>query len=128
MLVKKLRAIEKSDADVTADERRSRRLLLEGDGTGFSLHDTVIRAGTVTRMGYRNHLEAVCCIEGRGTLESIDDGRLWSIEPGTLYALDRHAKHILRADTAMRMVCVVSPPVVGAGLHRHGGSYPAAAE
>ncbi len=123
MLVRTLKQIENSPADVKADNWRSRRLLLKADGMGFSLHDTVIHAGTITRMWYRNHLEAVYCIEGRGTLEGLEDGRLWTIEPGTLYALDRHDKHVLRAETTLRLVCVFRPPVVGGEVHGPDGSY-----
>ena len=128
MLVRRLQDIENTPADVKADTWRSRRLLLKGDGMGFSVHDTIIHAGTITRMWYRHHLEAVYCIEGTGTLEALDSGELWSIEPGTLYALDRHDKHMLRAETTLRLVCVFQPGVVGTEVHGPDGSYPAAAE
>jgi L-ectoine synthase len=95
---------------------------------GFSLHDTIIRAGTTTRMWYRHHLEAVYCIEGRGSLESEQDGRTFAIEPGTLYALDAHDRHVLRAETDLRLVCVFNPPLVGDETHGPDGAYPAAAE
>jgi L-ectoine synthase len=108
----------------------SRRLLLAGDGMGFSLHDTIIRAGTSTRMEYRNHLEAVYCIEGRGSILETATGIRHPIEAGTVYALDRHDEHVLEAapDTHMRMVCVFNPPVTGNEVHDETGAYPAAAE
>jgi L-ectoine synthase len=40
----------------------SRRFLLRKDGMGFSMHETILRAGTETHMWYANHLEAVYCI------------------------------------------------------------------
>jgi hypothetical protein len=32
------------------------------------------------------------------------------IRPGTVYALDQHNKHVLRATTRLRMVCVFNRP------------------
>jgi L-ectoine synthase len=109
---------------VFADTWNSRRLLLADDGMGFSLHDTIIEAGTETRMWYRHHLEAVYCIEGEGTVEDTDTGTIHEIGPGTVYALDQHDKHVLRARTRMRMVCVFNPPCTGQETHDENGTYP----
>ena len=89
------------EQDVVGDTWRSRRLLLARDGMGFSLHDTIIEAGTETPMWYRNHLEAVYCIEGEGTVEEVEDGTVHEIGAGTVYALDQHDRHVLRARTPM---------------------------
>lgn len=124
MIVRDLRSIEGTERDVRADTWSSRRLLLAGDGMGFSLHDTVLHAGTVTEMWYRNHVEAVYCIEGTGELEDIDNGAVYQISPGTMYALNGHEKHRLRALTTLRMVCVFNPPCTGAEVHDEDGSYP----
>jgi L-ectoine synthase len=124
MIVRDLASIEDTERDVRADTWSSRRLLLGGDGMGFSLHDTVLHAGTVTEMWYRNHVEAVYCIEGTGELEDIDNGAVYQIAPGTMYALNGHEKHRLRAHTALRMVCVFNPPCTGAEVHDADGSYP----
>ncbi len=102
----------------------SRRLLLADDRMGFSLHDTLMHPGTETRMCYRHHLEAVYCVSGRGSVESLDGGERHAIAPGTMYALDRHDAHILRADTELRLICVFSPAVVGAEVHDETGAYP----
>jgi L-ectoine synthase len=123
MLVRKLEAIVGSDREVAAETWTSRRLLLRADGMGFSMHDTVIRGGTTTRMWYRHHLEAVYCIEGAGTV-TCEDGRSFRIEPGTLYALDSHDKHVLSADTDMRLICVFNPPLTGGETHDQDGAYP----
>lgn len=124
MIVRSLSSIEGGDRDVRADTWASRRLLLAADGMGFSLHDTILHAGTVTEMWYRNHVEAVYCIEGAGELEDIDNGEVYSIGPGTMYALDGHEKHRLRAHTRLRMVCVFNPPCTGTEVHDETGSYP----
>jgi L-ectoine synthase len=113
-----------SDSHVFAPTWNSRRLLLAADGMGFSLHDTIIDAGTATRMWYRNHLEAVYCIEGEGTLEEVETGQVHRISPGTVYALDRHDRHVLRATTQLRMICVFNPPCTGQEVHDENGTYP----
>ena len=128
MLVRTLESIVGSDREIKAETWTSRRLLLRADGMGFSLHDTVIHAGTATRMWYRHHLEAVYCIEGYGALTCEDDGRSFPIAPGTLYALDAHDKHVLLAQTDLRLVCVFNPPLVGDETHDGDGAYPKAEE
>ena len=42
----------------------SRRFLLESDGMGYSLTDTLVLAGTQSPLQYVNHLEACYCIHG----------------------------------------------------------------
>jgi L-ectoine synthase len=124
MIVRTLTDTLGSDLDVSGATWTSRRLLLARDGMGFSLHDTIIEAGTETRMWYRNHLEAVYCIQGEGTLEEVDNGTVHAIGAGTVYALDRHDRHVLRATTRMRMVCVFNPPCTGQETHDEDGAYP----
>jgi L-ectoine synthase len=97
----------------------SRRFLLEADGMGYSVTDTIVRAGTTSRLEYRNHLEACYCIAGKG--EVIDaDGVAHPIEPHTLYALDEHDPHhlVASADQDLRLVCVFSPALRGDERHR----------
>ncbi|MCB1102031.1 MAG: ectoine synthase, partial [Kiritimatiellae bacterium] len=74
MLVRQLDDVRGSQREVRAGNWTSRRLLLAEDGMGFSLHDTLIHAGTTTRMHYQHHLEAVYCIQGRGHLRDVDSG------------------------------------------------------
>ena len=124
MLVTRLADIGASDRDVHAPTFRSRRLLLAQDGMGFSFHDTILYAGSVTPMWYRNHLEAVYCIDGEGELEETETGLIHQITPGTLYALDKHDRHELRAKTDLRMICVFNPPLWGGEVHEEDGSYP----
>ncbi|XZG71641.1 ectoine synthase [Chitinibacteraceae bacterium HSL-7] len=104
----------------------SRRLLLASDGMGFSMHDTVIRAGTETAIWYKNHLEAVYCVEGEGEIELVPSGETFRIYPGMLYALDQHDRHLLRASRDLRLVCVFNPPLTGQEVHDEDGAYPAA--
>lgn len=124
MIVRRLGDLRGGSCEVKSTNWCSRRLLLKGDGMGFSLHDTVIHAGTTTHMCYRRHLEAVYCVAGRGTVEIVGSGEVFEIEDGTVYALDKNDEHILRAETEMRMVCVFNPPLVGPEVHDATGAYP----
>jgi len=114
-----------TDADVDSEQWNSRRLLLAGDGMGFSLHDTLIKSGEELHLWYKNHLEAVYCIEGEGEIEEKKDGTVHPIREGTVYALNEHDRHILKANKGvqMRMVCVFNPPVTGRETHDKDGSY-----
>jgi L-ectoine synthase len=127
MIVRSLEQTADTERDIQTPHWRSRRLLLRSEGMGFSLHDTLIHAGAELPMHYRNHLEAVYCIEGEGSIEDCAAGEVHAIRPGVVYALDRHDRHILRASTELRMVCVFNPPVTGVEVHDETGAYPAAA-
>ncbi len=78
MIVRNIEEIKGSDKEVTAENNNgiSRRLLLRRDGVGFSLSDTIINKGTETYIWYKNHVEAVYCIEGEGEVELVDDNKV----------------------------------------------------
>ncbi|WP_081236263.1 ectoine synthase [Streptomyces viridosporus] len=96
----------------------SRRFLVQSDGIGYSVTDTTVRAGTKSRLEYRNHLEACYCIEGSGEVIELD-GTVHPITPGRLYALDQHDAHYLVASEHedLRLVCVFSPALRGDEVH-----------
>jgi len=116
MIIRSLHEIAGTERDVAWGNGQSRRLLLERDGMGYSLTDTVINAGTTSLLEYKRHLEACYCIEGEGEVEDMD-GNVHAIKPGTVYALDKHDKHYLRATTTMRLVCVFNPALKGTESH-----------
>jgi len=126
MIVRSLDEIIDTERDVRPPGGRweSRRLLLKTDGMGFSMHDTIVHAGADIYIWYKNHLEAVYCIEGEGEIEDINNAETHRIKPGVLYALNGHENHYLRAHTDMRLVCVFNPALVGTELHGEDGSYP----
>jgi len=124
MIVRNLQDIVGTQDDVVEKTWSSRRLLLRKDSVGFSLHDTIMRAGTDTTMWYQNHIEAVYCIEGEGEIEVIESGAVYPIRPGTLYVLNGHEKHRVRPKTDVRMVCVFNPPCTGREVHDENGVYP----
>ena len=124
MIVRRIQDFSGTDREVKAETWTSRRLLLAVDKMGFSLHDTLIHAGTTTTIHYQNHLEAVYCIQGKGRLQVVETGEVHEIEPGTMYALDGNERHLLVADSEMRMVCVFNPALVGPEKHDENGVYP----
>jgi L-ectoine synthase len=126
VIVRDLADLAGGSREVVTRNWTSRRLLLAADGLRFSLHDTVIAAGTQTSMWYRHHVEAVYCIEGEGEVEVLPDGPVHPLRPGVVYVLDGHERHVLRAKTRMRMVCVFDPPCTGREVHGPDGAYPAA--
>ena len=97
----------------------SRRFLLYSDNMGYTLTDTIVRAGTTSKLEYRNHFEACYCIEGEGEVSDLE-GNSHPIRPGTIYALDKNDPHFLIAapDTDLRLVCVFSPALHGDESHR----------
>jgi L-ectoine synthase len=126
MIVRRLEAVRGSEREVRPDSGNwtSRRLLLRDDGMGFSLHDTTIHAGTETYIWYKNHLEAVYCVAGEGEIEDLESGEIHQIRDGTLYALNGHERHYLRARKEMRMICVFNPALTGTEVHDREGAYP----
>jgi L-ectoine synthase len=96
----------------------SRRFLLEADGMGYTLTDTIVNAGTKSLLEYNHHLEACYCIEGRGSVIEMD-GTEHVIEVGTMYALDKRDPHYLcaDADTDLRLVCMFTPALKGDEAH-----------
>ena len=124
MIVRTLDEIEGTERDVCDTTFASRRFLLAKDGCGFSMHDTILGAGTETNMWYKHHIEAVYCIEGEAELTDIETGEVHSIRPGTLYALDGHEQHVLRVIKEFRAICVFNPALMGNETHDDDGVYP----
>lgn len=124
MIIRNLNELKGSDRSVSDSNWTSHRLLLESDGMGFSLHDTTLHAGTETKMWYRNHVEAVYCIAGEGEIHDLETDEVHPITPGTMYALDKHDRHVLKARTEFRMICVFNPPLHGPETHDEDGAYP----
>ena len=131
MIVRRLEELIGTDRDVEGNDRdkakgtwRSRRLLLASDRVCFSLHDTVLRAGTSTTMHYANHVEAVYAIEGLAKLHDHESGEVHEVRPGPMYLLNGHERHTLVVEEDLRVVCVFNPPVTGREVHDENGVYP----
>ena len=105
MIVRTLKEAEASNRKIISPDGNwdSTRLLLKNDQMGFSFHITTIYRGADFRMHYQNHLESVYCISGLGEVESLENGAVYPIEPGTIYILDQHDRHVLRAHEEMKI-------------------------
>lgn len=125
MIVRTLQDAQNSNRTITSPDGnwQSTRLLLKDDQMGFSFHITTIYKGADFQMHYQNHLESVYCISGKGEVETLDDGKKYPIEAGTIYILDKHDKHVLRAFDEMVMACVFNPPLNGKEVHNASGAY-----
>ena len=125
MIVRQLQDAEQTNRRIVSPDGNweSTRMLLKGDNMGFSFHITTIYAGADFLMHYQNHLESVYCISGTGEVETLADGKRYPILPGTLYVLNQHDKHILRAFTEIKMACVFNPPLNGTEVHNAEGAY-----
>ncbi len=125
MIIRQLQEAENSKRRIVSPDGNweSTRLLLKEDNMGFSFHITTIYAHADFQMHYQNHLESVYCISGEGEVETLADNKVHPITPGTLYILDKHDKHILRAFTEMKMACVFNPPLNGKEVHNADGAY-----
>lgn len=128
MIVRTLADCEQSDRKIVTETWDSTRMLLKDDKMGFSFHITTIYAGTETHIWYQNHLESVYCISGEGEVETLADGKVYKIAPGTLYILDKNDEHLLRGTTELKLACVFNPPLNGKEVHDESGVYPLEAE
>lgn len=123
MFTRNLTDVEKTNFFVDWGNGTSHRLLTAADGMGFTVCHTVVRAGSQSRLQYRRHLEACYCLSGAGEVEDMD-GKVLRVLPGTIYVLDRHDDHYLRADPGadMVLVSVFNPPLSGTERHSLDGA------
>ncbi len=130
MIVRTYDEASNSGRKVTSPDNNweSVRMLLRDDKMGFSFHITTIFEGADFYMHYKHHLESVYCMSGEGEVENMADGTKHAIKPGTLYILDKHDRHMLRAFSEMKMACVFNPPLTGEEVHNADGAYEPAVE
>jgi L-ectoine synthase len=123
VIIRDLNEARNSERHVFSEGWDSVRLLLKGDGMGFSFHITTIYQGAELQMHYKNHLESVYCVSGEGSIEDCATGEVHEIRPGVMYVLDKHDKHVLRGRTEMIMACCFNPPVTSKEVHGPDGAY-----
>lgn len=124
MIIRTLAETIGSDRHVEGPGWKSRRLLVASDHMGFALADTLVLDGASLTLEYKHHLEACYCIEGRGDITALSSGATHRLEPFTLYALDQHDRHTVRAIGGdLRLVCVFNPALTGQEIHGKDGSY-----
>lgn len=117
MIIRNLDDLVGTERDVEWGNGSSRRFLIERDKMNFSLTDTVCKAGSISLLEYKNHLEACYCIAGEGEIRNPETGEVHSIKPGSMYALDKHDKHYLIARDELRLICVFQPALRGDESH-----------
>ncbi len=65
-------------------------------------------------------------ISGNDKIETIADGKVYDLLPGTIYLLDEHDEHWLYGgDEDMVVACAFTPPLSGKEVHDEHGVYPA---
>jgi L-ectoine synthase len=126
MIVRTLEEIIGTEREVHCENGNwvSRRFVLNDDAAGFSFHETIIKAGSETRIWYKHHIEAVYCVAGEGEIEDLKTGEVHPIKDGTLYLLNDNDEHLLRGGGSdMRLICAFNPPVTGRETHDEDGAY-----
>lgn len=124
MIVRTLEEITDTERDIKTPNWRSKRIVLANDGVGFSVHETVLKAGSVNDFWYANHIEAVFITKGEAELYDKDNDVTYQLAPGSIYVLSGNEKHQLRPKTDLHTVCVFNPPVTGREVHDENGVYP----
>jgi len=124
MIVRTLNDVLGSPQHVVGEGFESRRILLKPDGLGYSFHDTIVEEGHEMRIEFKNHVETNYCIAGKGEVVDLMTDTVYPIAPGTIYVLDNHEPHMLRAtEGTLRLVCVFTPALSGTEIHDEDGSY-----
>ncbi len=124
MIVRTIDEIAGTERDVSGEGWRSRRLIRRDDGVEHSVHYTELqrrlRAAPLVQEPLRD--ESLHRGRGRGRRTSRPARRSRSV-PGTMYVLDQHDRHILRAHTDVTLVCTFWPALTGDEKHDADGSY-----
>ena len=123
MIVRTIDEIAGTERDVSGEGWRSRRLIRRDDGVEHSVHYTEITAGSEQHLWYKHHYETNFCVSGEGEVVNVATGETHPIRPGTIYVLDEHDRHILRAHTDVVLVCTFWPALAGDEKHDADGSY-----
>ena len=82
----------------------------------------VAKEGFEMMLWQKNHLESCYCLEGEGTVEELDAGKVHSIRPGTLYAMNNHDRHLIKITKRARLICTFVPALTGDEVHDEDGS------
>ena len=124
MIVRSMADVQGTPRDASGPGWHSARLVVKGDGVGYSLHETTVVEGAELHLQYKHHYESNYCFAGEGEVEDVVTGEVHRITPGTVYVLDKNDRHILRATKGdLKLVCVFNPPLVGDETHAADGSY-----
>jgi L-ectoine synthase len=123
VIVRHVSQVEGTNADARGEGWRSLRMLTRADGMSFTVTHTTVEAGMEAELQYRHHLEACLCIDGELEIEDLSSGERHVVGAGTLYALDAHDRHVVRALAPTTLVCVFTPALAGDETHDASGGY-----
>jgi L-ectoine synthase len=113
MIIRSVSEVVGTERDVHGEGWRSRRLVLAGDGIGYSVHETTLEAGIELHFEYRHHRETVYCVEGEGSVEDVASGRRATLRPGSMYSAGVGEPHVVHTDTQVKVLCVFTPALTG---------------
>ncbi|MBP2562491.1 L-ectoine synthase [Neorhizobium galegae] len=126
MIVRHIDDLRNTEQFVSTDKFTSTRLIIKADGMGYSVHHTLVQEGTEIPCHYKDHLETNYCIAGEGEVLDVETGAVHQIRIGTMYALNKHDEHVLRATKGtLHLICVFNPALAGAERHNPDGGYDA---
>ncbi|MBT6512201.1 MAG: ectoine synthase [Alphaproteobacteria bacterium] len=111
-------------ASISHGGAETARLLLAGDGLGFSVSVVTAPVSGPHRLFYKHHWEASYMLEGRALLEDEDTGDRWELGPGDMYIVGPNDRHLVTDLTPCRALGVFNPPVIGHENHDDEGTYP----
>lgn len=108
---------------VQADGFVSARLAVASDNLGFTVTEAIGDADIDLEVEHKNHIEAVYVLEGTGTIELVESGEKYRIEPGVFYCFDKHERHRYYLDTEVRAIAIFNPPLTGDEVNDADGGY-----
>lgn len=124
MIIRNVEALKGTNQYVSTDKFTSTRLIVRTDGMGYSVHHTRVPEGSEIHCHYEEHLETNYCIAGKGEVVELATGTVHPISVGTMYALNKHDEHILRAVKGeLHLICVFNPALSGSETHNEHGGY-----
>ena len=123
MIFRHVNELADTNRVVSGPNWSSRRLIRRDDRMGYSLHDTIMQAGTQNRFWHKHHMETVYCIRGEGEVETSRDGARHALTPGAVYALNQNEEYTVRAHTELQLLCVYYPALAGHEIEDENGSF-----
>ncbi|MGO3889501.1 MAG: ectoine synthase [Paenalcaligenes sp.] len=124
MIVINAEQLRGTPRDASGPGWQSVRMIVKGDGMGYSVHETRITEGAELELEYKNHFETNYCVAGEGEVQDLNTGKTYPIKAGDIYALNLNDPHILRATKGdLHLLCVFNPPLNGDETHNADGSY-----
>lgn len=109
---------------VRTDGFTSYRAITSSECAEFSMHDTVVPAGTTLDLCYQGRREYVYVLSGTAEITKPDSGEVVSVRAGDTYVVFEGERHSLHAITELRGICCFTPPTRGDEVHDASGSYP----